>query len=151
MIRLRQICFNHMVHFLIAVLSECVKRPGAAELLLAWHNLPRKTFYPQTHGTLTACRPLHCDREYVTGIKKKKNQIQKSNLFVLCSLWSLMVTCIVWCAAHHRSHVAFRGRLNFKEMEVPNPQKRRMDIEESVHAANPFVNGNQGHKAGWSI
>ncbi len=35
-------------------------------------------------------------------------------------------------------------------MEVVNPE-RRMDIEESVHAANPSVKWNQRHNAGWSI
>lgn len=66
--------FNHMLHFLIAVLSECVKRPGAAELL-AWHNLPWKTFYHETHETLTARRPLRGDRAYVTSIKNVKYEV----------------------------------------------------------------------------
>lgn len=153
MISTWQICFNHMLHFLLAVLNEGVKRPGVAEVLLARHNLPRQTFYHQTHETHTARRrPLRCDSGYVPSTRRKRKR-QIESVISLCSalFLSLPLKCIVWHGALRRSHVAFRRRLNFKEMEVQKPRKRRMDIEESVHAANPFVNGNQRHNAGRSI
>lgn len=139
-----------MLHLLLAVLNECVKRPGVTEVLLARHNLPRQTFYHQTHETHTTQRPLRGDNEYVTSTRKEKKSNRKCSLFVLCSFLSLTLTCIVRHGTHRWSHVAFRRRLNLKEMEVGNPE-RRMDMEESVHAANASVKWNQRHNAGWSI
>ncbi len=79
-----------MLHLLLAVLNECVKRPGVTEVLLVRHNLPH-----------TAQRPLRGDNEYVTSTRKEKEV--KWKVQSLYALLFFVPDANMHCEARHTS------------------------------------------------